>query len=452
MNIALVVPRSYNKKNLYKEYPLGAGYIGTILKNMGNNIKIYDQNVEFTDNLELVKELVSKKYDLIGFSILTATYPTAIEIIDLLKNSGNSSVLFAGGIHPSIFPIDCINDGFDYVIKGEGEIPVQKLVSYLNGSIKLSDVPNIAYKHESEIYNKENEPLDINVNSLPIIDRNLFDMKKYTTHSISGTRGCPFSCKFCCNYNHLTNVSLRNRIRTVESLVEEVEYLVKNFDSKEMFFTDDVFFGNLNKLKKFNELLKDKNLKIKYNAQLRINMITDKICKLLIESGCKKIEVGIETGSEEILKNVCKGISIDDIKNGIKIAKRNGLRIKTNWIYGLPGELQEQYKSIDLMVETMPDEISIHQLIPFPGTEYYDKREKYGINIKNPKDFKSFCYGDLDDNISYDYINYEQYKKLVGDTIVALENIGYISSDNSKRNDRYIYTTPFQKESLKPVQ
>ena len=247
-------------------------------------------------------------------------------------------------------------------------------------------------------------------------------------------------------------MNVKSRIRCVESIVEEISYLVEKFNAKDFFFTDDLFFTNINSLRKFERIMKDKNLDINYNAQLRVNMITDEVCTLLKSSGCKKIEVGVESGSQKILNEVCKGISIESIKRGISIAKRNDLRIKTNWIYGLPGGIEEQYKSIDLMLETRPDEISIHQLIPFPGTEYYNNRQKYGINIKNPTNFESFCYGDLDDNISYSYMSRLQYEKLMYDTIVALEGIGYISSDDQINKSKYIYTTPFDKKSLKTIE
>lgn len=452
MKIALIVPKSLNPKQMYKEYPLGVGYIGTVLKEKGNTIKLYDQNVEFQNIEDLIEDIKKFTPNLIGFSILTPTYPVSIKILNSLKKQNINCKTFAGGIHPTIFPKECLKEGFDFVIRGEGEVAATQLVDYIEGKIDISDIPNISYKINDLIYENENKIVDIDINSLPIVDRSLYQIDKYTSHSISGTRGCPFSCKFCCNYNNLTKMNVKSRIRCVESIVEEISYLVEKFNAKDFFFTDDLFFTNINSLRKFERIMKDKNLDINYNAQLRVNMITDEVCTLLKSSGCKKIEVGVESGSQKILNEVCKGISIESIKRGISIAKRNDLRIKTNWIYGLPGGIEEQYKSIDLMLETRPDEISIHQLIPFPGTEYYNNRQKYGINIKNPTNFESFCYGDLDDNISYSYMSRLQYEKLMYDTIVALEGIGYISSDDQINKSKYIYTTPFDKKSLKTIE
>ena len=143
-----------------------------------------------------------------------------------------------------------------------------------------------------------------------------------------------------------------------------------------------------------------------------------------------------------------KRITTRSIETGIQAAKKHGIRVKTGWIFGLPGTLDEQYKSISLMRRLRPHEISIHQLIPFPGTEYYNHPEAYGIRIRDRKDFKAFCYGGLGTNVSFDYLSIEQYLQLLQDTSAALEADGYVSSDRATRSDEYIYTTPLHTKSL----
>src|SRR5208282_3031323 len=117
---------------------------------------------------------------------------------------------------------------------------------------------------------------------------------------------------------------------------------------------------------------------------------------------------------------VNKKITTKSIRSGIQAAKKHGLRVKTGWIYGLPGTLDEQYESISLMRQLRPHEISVHQLIPFPGTEYYNRPEAYGIRIRDRKDFRSFCYGGLGTNVSFDYLSVAQYVQLLEDTVAAL--------------------------------
>ena len=141
-------------------------------------------------------------------------------------------------------------------------------------------------------------------------------------------------------------------------------------------------------------------------------------------------------------------MTTDQIRRGVCAAKEAGLRVKTGWIYGLPGPIEEQYRSIDFMLELRPHEISIHQLIPFPGTVYYSDAARFGIRIRDPKAFESFCYGGLDGDIRFDYLNQAQLVQLLEDTSVALEAAGYISSDQATPGAEYIYTTPLSRNSM----
>jgi anaerobic magnesium-protoporphyrin IX monomethyl ester cyclase len=95
-----------------------------------------------------------------------------------------------------------------------------------------------------------------------------------------------------------------------------------------------------------------------------------------------------------------------------------------------------------------PHEISIHQLIPFPGTVYYKEPERFGIRIPNPKSFESFCYGGLDGEIRFDYLSHEQLVKLLEDTGRALEAEGYVNSDRAGAGAEFIYTTPLSRNSM----
>jgi hypothetical protein len=114
----------------------------------------------------------------------------------------------------------------------------------------------------------------------------------------------------------------------------------------------------------------------------------------------------------------------------------------------LPGTLAEQYESIPFMLDLRPHEISLHQLIPFPGTIYYTDPARFGIRIADPKNFESFCYGGLDGNIQFDYLKHDQLRQLLEDTATALEAAGYVSSDRAGPGTEYIYTTPLSRNSM----
>jgi anaerobic magnesium-protoporphyrin IX monomethyl ester cyclase len=128
------------------------------------------------------------------------------------------------------------------------------------------------------------------------------------------------------------------------------------------------------------------------------------------------------------------------------------MRVKTGWIYGLPGDINEQHESLRLMHDLRPHEISIHQLIPFPGTTYYDRPGDYGIRIRDPKDFQSFCYGGVSENISYDYLSARELFELLAETVESLERAGYVDSDRATSQDEYIFSTPLNSLSMRVFQ
>jgi hypothetical protein len=163
---------------------------------------------------------------------------------------------------------------------------------------------------------------------------------------------------------------------------------------------------------------------------------------------CQRIYFGVESGSDSILRVAQKGMTTAQIRRGIQAALDAGLRVKTGWIYGLPGSLEAQYESIPFMLDLRPHEISIHQLIPFPGTIYYTDAARFGIRIADPKAFESFCYGGLDGNIRFDYLNHGQLCQLFEDTAAALEAAGYVNSDRAGPGAEYIYTTPLSRNSM----
>jgi radical SAM superfamily enzyme YgiQ (UPF0313 family) len=181
---------------------------------------------------------------------------------------------------------------------------------------------------------------------------------------------------------------------------------------------------------------------------MRADRLDKEVAEALVAAGCQRLYFGVESGSDNILKRAKKGMTTDQIRRGIQAALEAGLRVKTGWIYGLPGSLEDQYASIDFMLELRPHEISIHQLIPFPGTVYYAHPERFGIRLSDPKAFESFCYGGLDGNCRFDYLSQTQLVRLLEDTARALERAGYVSSDRAGPGSQFIYTTPLNRNSM----
>jgi radical SAM superfamily enzyme YgiQ (UPF0313 family) len=432
---------------MYREYPLGAGFLGTILSQLGHEVRIFDQNVEGTDDRLLLDLIDDWRPDVVGFSVITPNYPVARGQIRRLKESHPEIRILAGGVHSSLFPEDLLADGADAVVVGEGEPVIAEAVSRLCQGAELDGLPGMVFRNRAgETVRSPVRAQVASLNELPIVDRTLYNLPRYTHHSMLASRGCPHHCSFCCNYTGTVRGGVS--VRWHDRVIGEMEHLRDRFNAREIFFADDIFLLRKADILEFCSGCVAREVGVTWIGQMRADQMDPRIAALMAEAGCQRIYFGVESGSDTVLRDARKGMTTDQIRRGIGAAKEAGLRVKTGWIYGLPGPLAEQYRSIDFMLDLRPHEISIHQLIPFPGTIYYSDAARFGIRIRDPKAFESFCYGGVDGNIQFDYLTHAQLVRLLEDTSAALEDAGYVSSDQAAPGAEYIYTTPLSRNSM----
>lgn len=447
MKVALVVPRSFNPKQMYREYPLGVGFLGTILRQRGHDVLVIDQNVEGTDDDLLARRIDAFQAEAVGFSVITPNYPVARSQMRRLRRERPNVFIVAGGIHANLFPHDLLDDGADVVVLGEGEWTLPALLERRIAGRSFDDLDAVVYRSGDTVVRRPGEGRGVRLDDLPIVDRSLYTLDKYTHHSMVASRGCPFKCSFCCNYTG-TILTKGVSTREHERVVDEMIHLRDVHGAREIFFVDDIFLLSNAHAKSFCRDVISRRVGLSWIGQMRVDTVDDELADLMVQAGCQRVYFGVESGSDVILRAAQKGIDCARIKRGISAAKRAGLRVKTGWIYGLPGSLEEQYASIPFMLELRPHEISVHQLIPFPGTVYYSDHTRHGIRIRDPKDFESFCYGGLAGNVTFDYLGHEELVRLLERTAAALEAEGYVSSDAAGPGDRFVYTTPLNTLSM----
>jgi anaerobic magnesium-protoporphyrin IX monomethyl ester cyclase len=447
MKILFVVPRSFNKKQMYKEYPLGVGILATLCKQRGHEVKVYDGNVEDSEGEAVEDWAKSFSPDVIAYSIITPNYPVAKLQIASLKEILPGTFFIAGGLHTTLFPELVLQDGFDLACLGEGEERFVSVIESLVSHSCFSNIDGVMYKKGDEVIYLPRANRQVNLKELPFVDRSVFNLKRYTHHSLVASRGCPYKCNFCCNYSG-TILQKGVSVSPAESVLDELEYLEKTFEAKVVFFADDIFFVKKKEILKFCKGYIEKGLNIKWIGQMRADTIDDEIAEAMASAGCQRLYFGVESGSEKVLISTNKKLTKKQLLAGVEATKRAGIRVKTGWIFGLPGTLEDQYASIDFMLEMRPHEISVHQLIPFPGTPYYDNPEDFGIRIKDKLDFESFCYGGISQNIQFDYLKEEQLVDLYLETASRLETAGYVVSDKAQPGDEYLYSTPINKDFM----
>jgi anaerobic magnesium-protoporphyrin IX monomethyl ester cyclase len=448
MKVFLLVPRCLNPKQTYREYPLGVGLIATALRNRGCEVLLYDQNAEGPDDDLLFDRLIEYRPAIVGFSVITPSYPVARRQIARLRREYPEAFILAGGVHAGLFPEDLLADGADAVVIGDGCGTMTALVEKMNQRAAWQGLPGVAYRDAGgRVVRPASPARRLLGEDLTIVDRDVFNLPLYTHHSMLASLGCPHRCSFCCNYAG-TVLQDGVTIRTNEAICQEMRYLAGRYHAKQVFFVDDVFLLSRDNVLGFCRRLEQERLEMQWIAQMRVDAVDPEVAAAMRNANCQRIYFGVESGSEAILRRIRKGIDRESIQRGIRSAKDAGLRVKTGWVFGLPGTLEEQYEAVSFMRELRPHEISIHQFIPFPGTPYYERAAEHGIRIRDPKDFASFCYGGLSGNIAFDYLSRNELEELLQYTAAVLESEGYVSSDRAAAGDEYVFSTPLNEFSM----
>ncbi len=223
--------------------PIGIGFLSSALQKEGINAYIVDEQVDF-DPVATVHEYVKKisKPYIFGFSVLTATYKSAVILSNQLKSYYPESVIVFGGIHPTAMPDEVLsNNSVDFVIRGEGEKALVKLYNRIKNNESFGDIKSLSYKQNGEIVHNERDYLIEDLDSYPGFPYHLFTNRKYDLGFVLSSRGCPYNCIFCSNR---ITTGRKYRYRNAETIADEILMLNTKYDKKHVGFYDDNFLVN----------------------------------------------------------------------------------------------------------------------------------------------------------------------------------------------------------------
>lgn len=362
--------------------PLGLCYIASFLKNNDcNNITAIDftlyKNYDYIDSDDYLRE-IPLDVDFYGIYCMTLQFYWLIQVTKYIKQKHKNSLVIAGGPHASTSPEECLRKaGVDIAVKGEGEEAFLKIVS----GIPLSEIKGVCYLTEKDEFKESERAFIKDLDILPFPDRNIFNIKVYkrtiygqkAVHIVT-LRGCPYSCAFCDKKYVGTNV----RYRSIENVISEIDFVRSKYGYNTFVIYDDIFTLNRKRVYHFCEEFKKR--KIKWRCWSRTNTIDKKLLSIMKESGLVSITFGVESGDDNVLKNINKGATVQDNKNALLACKESGIPVRCSIMYGNPGENLESVKNtIKLIKETQPDEWNLAILAPIPGSDIWENPQKYGV-------------------------------------------------------------------------
>jgi anaerobic magnesium-protoporphyrin IX monomethyl ester cyclase len=389
------------------KFPIGLGYLAAILEKDAFEISIYNACSEKNITFEMIKEkIIDYNPDVIGIAVVyTALAKTSVKIAQIAKETNPRIIVVAGGPHATYDYENLLNNyPVDFVILGEGEISFLELLNKLrNNDNDFESVKGIAFLRDRVCITEKRFPIE-NLDSLPYPARHLVDFRKCIKNellpnavSIMTSRGCSHSCAFC----SLTHFFRRWRPRRPQNVIDEMKYLLKAYENIKSFqFYDDNFTFNQERVIELCELIiKNRLQKYKWNCLARVDQVNFDMLKLMKRSGCEKVSFGVESGSPQILMNIHKGISLEQVKEAFKLTSEVGMESLAFFMIGNPGETQETINQSIRFAKSLKSTSTLWSIAEvYPGTEFERKITRpdfikyiYEPEIENPCPFTHPC-------------------------------------------------------------
>jgi len=364
--------------------PLGLGYLATALLQENYTVKILDMCLNSITVDSLIQILKDNKVRIVGFSCGTESYSLAVQLAKLVKQYDMDIVVVFGGPHVSFEYTDALkHDEIDYIVFYEGEVSFRNLCNHLlRGEGHVSEVKGIAYTESGNIKRTPSQPLVMDLDTLSFPDRRIFDnLTEYPIYAtVSTSRGCPGRCIFCA----AGTLSGRTyRMRSAKNIVREFEHL-KELGCGHVVIVDDTMTVNAKRVNEFADELIQRDLKMTWQCESRVDNITKEILLKLKSSGLAAIQFGVESGSQTSLDCMKKGIDLEQVRNAFKWCHELGIYAYTNIIVGSPSDTHE---SICESLRVAEEIIELGGMVvttictPFPGTELWENPGVYGIEI-----------------------------------------------------------------------
>lgn len=359
--------------------PLGILHLASYIREYNHEPLILDLQVERMDLQEIINFILSKNPEIVGFSAMTINCLNVNKIATELKKNMFLAPVILGGAHISAAPVETLKKfkAVDYGVFGEGEITFLELIERISNAQSCEEVKGIVWRNDDGkvVVNDPRMPVQ-SLDELPmpawdILDgfpekypSSLIESKRQPATSIMTSRGCPFQCTFCDNRVFGSKV----RHFSTEYTLEMMRYLKREYGIRDLMILDDNFLINKEKLFSICEGMIAEKMGFTWYCIGHAKSMTEERLHKVKEAGCWFIELGIESGNDELLKRIKKNTSKAEIREAVENAKKAGLKIKGNFIFGFPGDTRVTIEeTIQFALDLRLDFLQQNFLTVWPG-------------------------------------------------------------------------------------
>ena len=410
MKILLIDPPFYRFMGIQGRYfPIGLGYIAASLREHGYKVKIYSADntkvvsapdyTKMTEHYDrfigqvndgthplwqdILAVLRSFQPDVVGITTMTPKIASALRTASVCKKYNNDLITVIGGPHATIKPDEILQyEDVDFVISGEGETTMVELIAAIENGIKdkFQDINGLAYRRNGIVVKNEYREFIQDIDTIPFPARDLLiEQENYSPEDLAiimTSRGCPFSCTFCFKGMWGRKV----RCRSIDNVIEEIKHVIEKYNARQFSFKDDSFTLDRKRIIELCDKLIAQEIKISWECTTRVDLIDEHLLKRMISAGCNIVKVGIESGSETVLKAINKNVTLEQVKRATGLFNKHGIFWSAYFMIGLPNETEEDVlKTLQFMKVIKADYASISIYEPYPGTVLFDLGTKLGL-------------------------------------------------------------------------
>lgn len=408
--ILLIAPPFYRLMGShYNGIHLGLGYLTSVLRNGGYEASVYNTDYSSEGHCLDQREIygsfdryrrilndrdhdiwrevraVIREYapDAVGIQMYTGTFKSAMIVADIARSVNPDVVIITGGTHPTLDPEGTIRSGcYDYVVRGEGEHTIFELMS----ETPVERIAGLTYRgRDGQVVSNADRSSINDLDSLPFPHREVLNVERgrCDVGAMITSRGCPYQCQYCASPRIWRQ---RTQHRGVNNVIAELEHLSAAHGATLVRFQDDTFTLLRERVTEICRGIIERDLKIEWVCDTRVDRIDEDLVMLMKAAGCVRVKIGVESGSDEILKRVYKGITTSQIRQAVKAIRKADIPITAYYMIGFPGETDDDVqKTIQLAEEIGAEYNSLSIIAPYYGTELYKRMEDDGHDFGNRK-------------------------------------------------------------------
>ncbi len=354
--------------------PLDLMIIDGLLSKEGIRSFIFDANSTGADWKDVEEMVRVVKPRMVVFTTSTTTILHDLDTAKVTKAVFPSALTAAIGTHVMALPEKTLKSApeLDAAVFNEAELVVLDLAK---NDFDCANTPGVAYRKNGDVLRNSPHPNPENLDYLGFPSHHKMPLSLYhdpLTERLPmtltyGGRGCINACIYCCSpfYAPL-------RLRSVEKLIAEFNR-ISSLGIKEIRFFDPGLTNNLVWAERlFAEMIRNK-IDLTWSCESRVDRINPRLVKLMKEAGCRSIDIGVETGNADIMKNIKKNITLEQVETAVNTIKKAGLKVMAHFMLGLPGEAKKTVdETIRFALKLNPDFMAMGIATPHPGTPFYD--------------------------------------------------------------------------------